>query len=180
MQPQNLPVALDIVHAEAFACFLQINVLMGLENSLGMLALIFVASARGVFIAGKIIFDLDDCHPISSIWFMIHKRDLNHFVLFVFGMVGRNGRTKNVVQRGPFFGGGNILLHFLANYISNGRIKSSVVTIGSHSWLLFAAKGIVIIFAISQLSSVNLAATIDGVVLNSVDELSMRLKILDK
>ena len=147
---------------------------MGLENSLGMLALIFVASAGGVFIAGEIKFDLDDCHPISSIWLTIDKRDLNHFVLFVFGMVRRYGRTKNVVQRGPIFGGGNILLDFLANNISNGRIKSSVVTIGSHSLLLFAAKSIMVVFAISQLSSVNLTATIDGVVLNSVYELSMR------
>ena len=169
-QPQNLPGTLDILHAEALACFLQ-NVFMSPVHSLGMFALIFVASARSVFIAGQIKFDLDNCNPISSIRFKIHKGDLNQFVQLIFSLVGKYGRTNNVVQRGPF---GIILLDFLANNVSNGRIESSVVTIGGHSLLLFAAKGVMVVAAISQLSSVNLALTIDGVVLNSVYELFMR------
>ena len=145
-QPQNLPVAFDIFHAEALACFLQ-NVFMRLVNSLGMPTLVFVASARRVFIAGQIKIDLDDRNPVPSVWLEIHKRNLNHVVLVIFGTVGKYGRTKNMVQRGPF--GGNILLDFLANNVSNGRIESSVVTNGSYSFLLLAAKSIVVVVAIS-------------------------------
>ena len=131
-----------------------------------MTANIFVASARRVFIAGQIKVDLNDCNPISSIWFEINERDLNRIVLAIFSAVGKYGRTKNVVQRGFF--ADSILLDFLANDISNGRSKSSVVTIGTQSLLLLAAKSVIVVIAISKLSSMYLAATIDGVVLNSV------------
>ena len=90
---------------------------MSLVHSLGMTALIIVATARRALIAHQIMFDLDDGNPVPSIRLEIHKRYLDHIVLVVFGMVGIDGRTKNMVQRGPF--GSSVLLDFLANYLSN-------------------------------------------------------------
>lgn len=172
-QLSGLPVALDILHAQALAGFLQ-SVFMSLVDALGVRALIFVASACGVFIADQVKFDLDERNPIAAAGFEVDKGNLNHIVLAVLVLIGGYGRTNNVVQRG-LSTGGNILFHFLANNVGNGRSKSSVVIIGtSCSLLLLAAKSVMVVLAIGQLTGVDFTSTIDSIVLNSVYKMRLR------
>ena len=169
----NLPVALDILHAQALAGFLR-SVFMSLVDALGMRALIFVASACGVLIADQVKFDLDERNPIAAAGFEVNKGNLNHIVLAVLVVIGGYGRTNNLVQRG-LSTGGNILCYFLANNVGNGRSKSSVVTIdASCSLLLLAAKSVMVVLAIGQLTGVDFTSTIDSIVLNSVYKMRLR------
>ena len=141
---------------------------MSIVDALGMRALIFVASACGVLIADEVKFYLDERNPIAAAGFEVNKGNLNHIVFAVLVLFGGYSRTCNVVQRGLSIGC-NILFHFLANNVGNGRSKSSVVTIGtSCSLILLAAKSIMVALAIGQLTGVDFTCTIDSIVLNSV------------
>jgi len=130
-------------------------------------ALVMIASARCVLIAGQLKLDLDDGNPVASAWLQIIKSDLNGIVLGVFGMVGHNDRTMTV--HCSFFGF-CLFRDVDADDIRNGRGKSLIVTVGKRIDCLFllAAKRFVIFLSIGELSGMNLAFTIDGIVLNSV------------